>query len=258
MLTITDGCPWHLGAGWALWDTGSSAPCCKSQPPIPKTCPFGPKPSMGKPPQCLQQLLLTGSVGVRLCFGPLRGQKWPLSMGEGAVLCCAVQPACAFSCSALKYPLVSFLTSYSLYPKLCISPLNGVIFLIAGRALLLDTSLLLVHCVVLQRAPGTHLILQTARRESSCSSAASAHPKRSLLPIRLIAETPTPGRSWLGAALQPLYPTEEWGSAARWGLPAACTAKSQPCCGKNLTSCTTAGTRGGNPSQGKKAHADME
>lgn len=122
---------------------------------------------------------------------------------------CAVQPACAFSCSALKYPLVSFLTSYSLYPKLCISPLNGVIFLIAGRALLLDTSLLLVHCVVLQRAPGTHLILQTARRESSCSSAASAHPKRSLLPIRLIAETPTPGRSWLGAALQPLYPTEE-------------------------------------------------
>lgn len=57
---------------------------------------------MGKPPQCLQQLLLTGSVGVRLCFGPLRGQKWPLSMGEGAVLCCAASLCLQLLC--LKIP----------------------------------------------------------------------------------------------------------------------------------------------------------
>lgn len=89
--------------------------------------------------------------GSGFCFGRLRGQKRPLT--RGSELCCAVQLACAFSCFVLKYPLVSFFTSYSLYPKLCISPLNGVIFLIAGRALLLDTSLLLVHCMALQRAP---------------------------------------------------------------------------------------------------------
>lgn len=70
--------------------------------------------------------------------------------GRGAS--CALQPACTFSCFVLKYPLVSFFTSYRLYPKLCISPLNGVIFLIAGRILLLDTSLLLVRSVALQRA----------------------------------------------------------------------------------------------------------
>lgn len=83
-------------------------------------------------------------AGSGFCFGSLRGQKRPRgSELSCAVLCCAVQPACAFSCFVLKYPLVSFFTSYSLYPKLCISPLDGVTFLIAGRALLLDASLLL-------------------------------------------------------------------------------------------------------------------
>lgn len=70
---------------------------------------------------------------------------------SGGGASCALQPACTFSCFVLKYPLVSFFTSYSLYPKLCISPLNGVIFLIAGRILLLDTSLLLVRSVALRR-----------------------------------------------------------------------------------------------------------
>jgi len=128
----------------------------------------------------------------------------------------AMQPACTFSWFVLKYPLVSFFTSYSLYPKLCISPLNGVIFLIAGRVLLLDTSLLLMRCVALRRAQRTYLILQTGEDESSCSSAANAHPKMCLLPVRLVAETPLEGKSHLKASLRPHYPTERRGSAVRW------------------------------------------
>lgn len=92
---------------------------------------------------CSQEVARSG-----LCSGSLRRWKRPQRGGASR----AVQPACTFSCFVLKYPLVSFFTSYSLYPKLCISPLNGVIFLIAGRVLLLDTSLLLVRCAALRRA----------------------------------------------------------------------------------------------------------
>lgn len=115
--------------------------------PSPKSAHLAPNQGWGKPPQCLQQLLLPGNVRVRLLLRFSEGSEAATQCGgvSCAVLCCAVQPACAFSCFILKYPLVSFFTSYSLYPKLCISPLNGVIFLIAGRALLLDTTLLLVH-----------------------------------------------------------------------------------------------------------------
>lgn len=130
--------------------------CLHSQRPGPKTCLFGPKPKVGQTSvvssaAAAPENSKTSREAVR------SGALLLLSEGVGAATqhggaSRAAQPACTFSCFVLKYPLVSFFTSYSLYPKLCISPLNGVIFLIAGRVLLLDASLLLMRCVALRRA----------------------------------------------------------------------------------------------------------
>lgn len=156
----------------------------------------------------------------------------------------AMQPACTFSCFVLKYPLVSFFTSYSLYPKLCIPPLHGVIFLIAGRVLLLDTSLLLMRCVALRRARWTYLILQTGRDESSCSSAANARPKMWLLPVRLIDKTLTWGKSLLESwspALLSCWEARQCCEVQQHRLLTVRTVKCQPLHGENLMSCSTTG-----------------
>lgn len=141
----------------------------------PKPAHLAPNQGRGKPPQCLQQLLLPGSLRVRLLLWFSEGSEVAAQCGgvSSALLYSALQPACAFSCFVLKYPLVSFFTSYSLYPKLCISPLNGVIFLIAGRALLLDMSLLLVLCRELRE------------HTSSCRQAGVNHPVH-LQPVHIL------------------------------------------------------------------------
>lgn len=133
----------------SLCGTLGTQPACTPSLPDPKPAHLAPHQRWGKAPQCLWQLLLPrhSKMGALL---------WLSEGVEAATQCggvsCAVQPACTFSCFVLKYPLVSFFTSHSLYPKLCISPSNGAVFLIAGRVLLLDSSLLLMHCVALQKA----------------------------------------------------------------------------------------------------------
>lgn len=233
---------WDLGAGWdswALWGTRSSAQCCKSQPP---NLPFWPKPKVGQ----------TSAVSLAAA-APQRWWDWGFCPGsleavsvaaQCGVASRAMQPACTFSCFVLKYPLVSFFTSYSLYPKLCIPPLHGVIFLIAGRVLLLDTSLLLMRCVALRRARWTYLILQMDRDESSCSSAANARPKMWLLPVRLIDKTLTWGKSLLESwspALLSCWEARQCCEVQQHRLLTVRTVRCQPLHGENLMSCSTTG-----------------
>ena len=79
----------------------------------------------------------------------------------------------------------------------------------------------------------------------------------------LLLRPPLEGKAHLKPAVQPRYPAERQGSAARWAAAqqqrplAARIAKCQPHNGENVTSCSTTGT-GGSPSQGTMARVQTD
>lgn len=127
--------------------------------------------------------------------------------------------------------------------------------LIVHKVLLLDASLLLMHCVALRRAQQTYLISQTGGDESSCSSAASAHPKMIPSSSSLLLGPPLEGKVSFRAALQPHYPTARQEAAWQHQTLDACAAKYHPPYRENVTSSSMTGYWS-RPSSGTIARAE--